>query len=75
MTRKDYETIASAFWSTNPGNSLNGSSGIERRLCQWGSDIRAMADGLAADNARFNRALFYERCGYSPNASTSPAKG
>lgn len=54
MTKKDYQAIARAIFET-------------RRISAeqpWDGEriIKAIADVLAADNPRFNHALFIEAC-------------
>ena len=64
MTRKDYEILAAALRRTHPGEPAHGSSGVERRLTQFGITTRSIADALQADNPRFDRKRFYAAAGY-----------
>lgn len=63
MTKKDYITIAAAFWQAN--SDLGVMHGEDRDL---GVQIvrslaEATATAMAADNSRFDRAKFLRACG------------
>ena len=58
MSKKDYQALAGALYATLATNP-------DRRFpafAQWTLDVQAVADVLAQDNPRFNRALFVEAC-------------
>lgn len=55
MTRKDYVMLAEALASARDGYS--------QPNAQHTRDCEAIADRLAADNARFDRARFLKACG------------
>ena len=57
MTRKEYELIAASLRLVKPYG--RGSDAAQ----QWWTDVYAIASTLAADNPRFDRALFYDAVG------------
>lgn len=62
MTKKDYEIIADVFVKAQPGrwDSLRDHTSYGQVM--W-SDLRSkMADALAADNPKFDRAKFLTAC-------------
>lgn len=62
MTRKDYILLANALASAKPEYVPTASPFNE----QWRDDCEAVADALAADNARFERERFLKACGVLP---------
>jgi len=58
MTRKHYVAIAGVLKSTRPAEHWDAN-----KREQWTLDVRAIADVLAQDNARFDRARFIKACG------------
>jgi hypothetical protein len=58
MTRKDYTALAAALANVRP---IHGEDA--RFHAQFNLDAHAVADVLAADNARFDRARFLAACG------------
>jgi hypothetical protein len=59
MTKKDYVRIAGAFKTTEPDAKCDSASQVH----QWLGDVKTVADALAADDPKFNRARFYTACG------------
>lgn len=67
MTRKDYELIARVFATTLPADSPWPAGVVfteaGRRVASERRRVaRAMADALAAESPRFNRAVFLAAC-------------
>lgn len=72
MTRKDYIAIANAMRKGRPIQDTLPSPMIhdmprwqdnqQHKLRQWEYDRMAIADALAIDNPRFDRARFYAAC-------------
>lgn len=60
MTRKDYVLIAAALASAQPDPYADGARFLER---QHKRDCEDIADALASDNPRFDRARFLRACG------------
>lgn len=60
MTRNDFELIARALKDTKPQQPC---TEINVRTQQWETDIKAIAQMLSNQNARFNFNTFYEACG------------
>ena len=58
MTKKDYEKIALVFQETCP---LPVADTLEHKA-QWDFDRNQMADMLARDSGRFDRARFIRAC-------------
>ena len=58
MTRKDYEVLAAALADARP--TANENKAWHSQHC---IDALAVADALARDNARFDRARFLKACG------------
>jgi hypothetical protein len=56
MTRKDYQRLANALASNRP------IEGQPIALEQWQTDCKHIADALASDNPRFDRARFLGAC-------------
>ena len=66
MTRKDYILIAGALCATKPtaGASIAGDLSHDLAMAhQHAATSHRIADALARDNSRFNRALFLAACG------------
>jgi len=59
MTKKDYVRIAAVFSVNRP--SIYGTDETEKTT--WRVLVRCMAETLATDNPRFDRARFYKACG------------
>jgi len=57
MTKKDYQAIAGAFWRARPISAERTGPASD-----WQRAIDALADVLAADNPRFDRATFIAAC-------------
>jgi len=66
MTRKDYKLLARALWGSAFVNDsqivmmTDGEFIYAQR--QWETAVRHIADALAQDNPRFNRATFLTAC-------------
>jgi len=58
MTRRDYVAIAAALRLTQPTDVYG-----PKCYAQWLLDVAAVADVLASDNPRFDRARFLKACG------------
>ena len=67
MTRKDYVLLAAALASVRPQASERPQSftvALDKALAvQHARGCEAIADALAAENARFDRARFLKACG------------
>lgn len=66
MTRRDYVRIAAALRGARPfGQTVSGARfGMHPAARQqWHADTDALADALAADNPRFDRARFLAAAG------------
>jgi hypothetical protein len=69
MTRRDYIRIAAALSAARPlgvtdsGTTAADSARQGAKRGQWLADCGALADALAADNPRFDRARFYAAAG------------
>jgi hypothetical protein len=64
MTRRDYVSIASTLRRSQPF------ADEPHHLDQWVTDVRAIADTLAADNPRFDRKRFYAACASATSSLT-----
>lgn len=62
MTRNDYELIARAFRESIPVATL-APDDLPRVRQGWATAAHAVADMLAAGNARFDRTRFLAACG------------
>lgn len=60
MTRRDFTAIAAALADSRPPGDNSKAYWL---LGQWSADVHGIADVLAADNPRFDRARFYRACG------------
>ena len=58
MTKKDYVRIAAALARSK--DAFRGSDGMR---VQWQEDVSVIADALADDNPKFDRARFLKACG------------
>jgi hypothetical protein len=58
MTRKDYIRIAAALKSARPPYHAETAPRVA-----WDAAVFEIADVLADDNPRFDRAIFYAACG------------
>ena len=56
MTRKDYVKIANQIRNTTEENALD--------IDTWVYMVQAVGDALQDDNDAFNRAMFYNACGW-----------
>jgi hypothetical protein len=68
MTKKDYVRIAAALARNTPGfgsysEHVAWGSASKPDVQAWSRIVTAIADVLAADNPRFDRARFYKACG------------
>lgn len=65
MTRKDYKLLARAIWGSafvsDPIHAPVGERIYAQK--QWLTTVRHIADALANDNPRFDRAKFELACG------------
>jgi hypothetical protein len=69
MTKKDYVMIASALKCLSPikyDDDLPG-GGYSDAHRTWKDCVTGIADAMAADNGRFDRARFYDACDYKPS--------
>jgi hypothetical protein len=78
MTKKDYQAIARALFESRQFSDPK----IERRdmqgmwaVLQWEATQDSISDTLAADNPRFNRALFIEACETGTCKGTTKREG
>lgn len=62
MTRKDCELIARAMFHARPTERESVPGTYIQRLSQWNRDRIALGNMLAAQNARFNSAVFFHDC-------------
>ena len=63
MTRKDYVKIATVFANNAPAKHDDDAGGrMHQRAEKWRALVRDMADMLATDNPRFDRARFLAAC-------------
>ncbi len=62
MTKKDYELIARAFRETRDSVESDNLSTRAERFYALEKVARTLADALASDNARFDRARFVAAC-------------
>lgn len=64
MTRKDYVLIAEVLKGSRPAPYTDLENLTSRNMWSiWRTTSRNMADALASDNPRFDRARFLEACG------------
>ena len=63
MTKQDYELIANAIWRASPTALAPADLPILRQA--WASTAHHVADALAAQNPRFDKARFLTACGVS----------
>lgn len=63
MSKKDYELIAAAFRAARP--CAVGDRGRDW-YDGWHAVVDSVADALASDNPRFDRARFLAACGVTP---------
>jgi hypothetical protein len=56
MTRKDYELIAGAIHAELTAGNLE--------LASYAQVCHSIADAMRKDNARFNKAIFLNACGW-----------
>lgn len=56
MTRKDYQLIAGAIHAELTAGNLE--------LASYAQVCHAIADAMQKDNARFNKAIFLNACGW-----------
>jgi len=61
MPKKDYQAIARALHGARPGLDADGIHAYGREF-NWRPIVAAIADVMAADNPRFDRARFVEAC-------------
>lgn len=62
MTRKDYQSLAAALRrAATPAALVQRDADCYRQ--QHAKDVHAIADALASDNPRFDRARFLSACG------------
>lgn len=57
MSRKDYQALAAALAAQRPADHW-----CPNKREQWRLDVKAIADALASDNARFDRERFMGAC-------------
>jgi len=63
MTRKDYKLLARALWgSAFVNDSMMTAVELDYAQRQWETAVRHIANALAQDNPRFNRATFLTAC-------------
>ena len=63
MTRRDYIKFADMFLRAKP-DEYYAKAAMYACTIAWSNMVRKTADIFADDNPNFNRAKFYEACGY-----------
>lgn len=61
MSKKDYQAIAGAFYATRVFEDASRKH-ADAMKAQWRASVEFVAEALAADNPRFDRARFLEAC-------------
>ena len=62
MSDKDYMRIAAALKRSMPGMGFKDYASLTAQLATWRRTTTEIANVLAADDPRFDRARFYKAC-------------